>query len=47
MPQNKKESWEETKSILAKELNKFIPQYQLEYTTLKLKEPIDPEKRNL
>ena len=24
--QNKKESWEETKSILAKELNKFMSQ---------------------
>ena len=34
--QNKKESWEETKSILAKELNKFMSQYQLEYITSKI-----------
>ena len=39
IPQNKKESWEKTKSILAKELNKFMPQYQLKYIT--------SEKRNL
>ena len=36
IPQNKKESWEETKSILAKEPNKFMPQYQLEYITSKI-----------
>ena len=29
----KKESCEETKPILAKELNKFMPQYQLQYKT--------------
>ena len=36
IPQNKKEYWEETKSILAKELRKFMPQYQLEYVISKI-----------
>ena len=31
IPQNKKEYWEEVESILAKELHKFMPQYQLKY----------------
>ena len=36
IPHDKKESWEETKFILAKEINKFMPQYQLEHITSKI-----------
>ena len=36
IPQNKKESWEEAKSILANDLHKFMPQFQLEYITSKM-----------
>ena len=47
MPYHKKESWEETKSILLKELNQFVPQYQLEYITSKIERAHRSEERNL